>query len=160
MSYFIVTSDCQHHKPGWERVELQIRNWPPDWQAKLAPLGHHLEAKALQLFTIARRYVRSVDRLAQANGNRWQLIFVEATSLLFPIIELFGEARRDKSAASSALGAGIQWLRDPSYLPPAQTINDVKVDARRLNTLLPFMNRTQGPQVNDLFSFAITFYMV
>lgn len=157
MPYFIVTPDCQHHKPGWESVVLQIRNWPPDWQAQLSPLAHHIEAKALQIFTVARRYVRSVDRLAQANNSRWQLIFVEATSLLFPIIELMGEARRDKSVASSALGAGIQWLRDPSYLSPAQTTNDVKIDTRRLATLVPFMNRTHGPQVSDLFFIRLYF---
>jgi hypothetical protein len=151
VSYFAVTPDCQHHKPGWENVVVQIYHWPPDWQARFTSPVHHIEAKALQLFTIARRYVRSADQLAQANGNRWQLIFVEATSLLFPVIELIGEARRDKRVASSALGAGIQWLRDPGYLPPAQTNNDVKVDTRRLDTLLPFMTRAHGPQVSDLF---------
>jgi hypothetical protein len=81
----------------------------------------------------------------------WKLIFVEATSLLFPIVELIGEARRDKGVSSSALGAGIQWLRDPSDLSPAQTTNDVKIDSRRLDTLVPYMSQTQGPQVSELF---------
>jgi hypothetical protein len=69
------------------------------------------------------------------------------------MIELVGEARKDHSqpSSSNALGAGIHWLRDPNWLPPAQTKRDLRNDSRRLNTLLPYMNRTQGPQVSDLY---------
>jgi hypothetical protein len=77
---------------------------------------------------MARRWVRAVYQLARANGEEWKLIFVETTSLLFPMIELVGHARLDDREAKAAyqkkevpvvanLWAGFHWLRDPKWLP-------------------------------------------
>lgn len=149
MTYFKVTQDSKDYEQEWKDVVQQIQNWPQECRDRLLQPSHHIEAKALYVFTIARRHVCAAAQLAQANGGNWKLIFVEASSLLFPMIELVGEAR--KAPSGSPLGAGIQWLRDPNYLPP-QNMKPPKTDQDRLNNLLTFMpERLQGPTVSDLF---------
>lgn len=164
MGYFQVSRACVHYNADWEAVVTQIKQWPPVYQPgrdiaqrldqyKLfqQPPDQGIEAKALYIFTVARRLIRSAWQLAKANGHRWNLIFIETSSLLFPIIELVGEARKADSA-HQVLDAGIQWLRDPAYLPPSQTQNQLKANSDRLTSLEPFMfDHPQGPQVCELF---------
>lgn len=150
MGYFRFTPACKHYNPEWQQVIEQIQSWQPTWRDQLPRLSHPIEAKALHVFTIARRHVRATVQLAKADNGNWKSIFVEASSLLFPMIELVGEARKDSGGL--ALGAGIHWLRDPNYLPLAQDAAGLKIDKNRLNSLQTFMpERPQGPTVSDLF---------
>jgi len=150
MGYFKFTKDCQHYKSDWEAVVRQIKTWLEYKNGTLRP-AHHIEAKALAIFTIARRLVRSACKLAKVNGWNWSAVFIETSSLLFPMIELVGEARK-ADTAHRVLDAGIQWLRAPTYLPPTQTKSDLKINSDRLTTLEPWMeHHPQGPQVCELF---------
>jgi hypothetical protein len=156
MGFFACTSmQCQHHKE-WEEVIRQVQKWS-NWHddelyKQMSGYGdphdieaRHLEAKALYVFTMARRWVRAVYQLARstrdwvksrgnvlADGEEWKLVFVETTSLLFPMIELVAHARLDDREATTAykrnevpvvanLWAGLHWLRDPKWLPRVKT---------------------------------------
>jgi len=91
---------------------------------------------------MARRLVRAANELAGAAGNNWKLVFVETTSLLFPMIELVGHARSDWGQVRTAYGrddvlvaniwSGLHWLRDPEWLPQV-TDNRLKYNRRRFN---------------------------
>jgi hypothetical protein len=162
MGYFKYTGVSSKDYQEWNAVVGQIRAWPEDdkYRGYRQPLpvgiSHHLEAKALYVFTMARRWVRAVYLLARAtrdwvesggnvlpDGEEWKSVFVETTSLLFPMIELVGHARLDDREATTAykrnevpvvanLWAGLHWLRDPKWLP--QVKNDhLKGDGRKLD---------------------------
>lgn len=141
MGYFRCTSiNCAHHQSEWEDVVRQVQG--PDWRREYSgyqhplpqQMSHHLEAKALYVFTMARRLVSSVYRLAKAerekaeragctlvDGAEWKLIFVETTSLLFPMIELVGHARSGIGGSNKSLWAGIYWLHNPKVLRQVPT---------------------------------------
>ena len=135
MGYFsseVANVSCSHYRIEWEEVVKQIRGWPPVLGGRECHLreeiGHHLEAKALYVFTLGRRLVSSAARLADRADGGWHEIFIEATCLLFPMVELVGCARLDTGQvwrhypnqgvpSAACLWAGFQWLRDPGWIP-------------------------------------------
>jgi hypothetical protein len=145
MSYFRFTgSRCACYFSEWEAVVKQIKGWPPDFgyqdkfgNSYLSPLpqqiSHHLEAKALYVLSMTRRLVRAAYGLFDRAGD-WHLIFIEATALLFPLLELAGHARLGISGSNKCLWAGIHWLRDPLLLP--QVSRYCRTDATKVNVLL------------------------
>jgi len=141
MSYFKATgSVCAHYPQEWSRVLNQIQGWNRSCSVS-KDISQSLEAKALYVFTIARRLTRAANWLnEQANG--WKPVFLEATVLLFPMIELIGYSRVDgnevrnvfqgKSDVSAVnLWAGLHWLLDPSWLPTVQK-QDQRADPTKL----------------------------
>ena len=159
MGYFQVSRTCAHYDADWEAVATQIKQWPPVYQPgrdiaqrldqyKLfqQPPDQGIEAKVLYVFTVARRLIRSAYQLAKVNGHRWNLIFIETSSLLFPMIELVGEAR--KVPRTQELGAGIRWLQTPENLPTGQ---DPIQDTTPVNSLANYMNAKGIPRVCDLY---------
>jgi len=160
MGYFDTQAlkDCQHHKTKWEAVVQQIKDWQPTYAGERIdhcflyqnPPAHHLEAKALYIFTVVRRLVCSACKLAKVdNAWNWNAVFIETSSLLFPMIELVGEARREKK--KHELGAGCLWLLDPAYQPTKSECDESK-DTRRLDALKTYMSPSrQGPMVSDLY---------
>lgn len=145
MSFFRSTPIYCSYEAQWKDVVAQIQGWYPDHMDYQSPLprqvAHPLEAKALYVLTIARRLVRSAYRLAeQAKGN-WKVVFVEATSLLFPMVELVGHARLNDSEVQKAYGkddvsaanlwAGLWWLHKPMCLPHVKD-NQLKYETERL----------------------------
>ncbi len=146
MGYFKSTQDCQHYKPEWEAVVHQIASRPEYGPYELGrnPPSHHLEAKALYIFTVARRLICSAWRLCWANNNNWNLIFVETSTLLFPVLELIGEAR--KAPGTHQLGAGIRWLQSVNLLSSADPGSD-----RSLVTSLTRHMGKGAPEVRHLY---------
>lgn len=70
--------------------------------------------------------------------------------ILFPMIELVGHARVGTNGNN--LGAGIEWLLDPSSSPSGMSKTELIRDQRIIRSLEPFMQvHQQGPQVRDLF---------
>jgi hypothetical protein len=124
MSYFRFTGvNCVHYPTEWSAVVTQIQRWPsaPEYYDYKHPLprqiSHHLEAKALYVFTMVRRLVRAAYKLGgrthRTEKANWKLIFVEATSLLFPMIELVGHARLGTGGSNASLCVGVHWLHNP-----------------------------------------------
>ena len=148
MGYFKFTQDCQHYESEWEAVVRQITGRPEykPYQLGKKPPAHHLEAKALYIFTVARRLICSVWRLYCANCCNWNLIFIETSTLLFPMIELIGEAR--KTPGTQELGAGIRWLQCPKNLPAKK---DPIQDKSLVRPLAQYMNGKPAPRVCDLY---------
>ena len=122
MGYFQSSFQCAHYQKEWERVLRQIQGWSIRSSIS-GDISQPLEAKALYVFSIARRLTRAAYGLSQ-QANGWKPIFLEATVLLFPMIELVGyvrvndndtknasgnrQKRRDVSAVN--LWAGLHWL--------------------------------------------------
>jgi hypothetical protein len=163
--------NCLYYQPEWEAVVGQIKDWPSDFGYRDCQrrdyqwplprqISHHLEAKALGILTMARRLVRAAYGLAHC-AEDWHLIFVEATILLFPMIELVGHARLEAGQVKEAYGkdevnvanlwAGARWLLDPEELPQVKD-NCLKHDSDRLDVLLAHMQpeRTRGPEIREL----------
>jgi len=145
MRYFKTTHFTSNHYPAeWNSVLKQIQGWGDSYPIS-KEISQQLEAKALYVFTLARRLTRAAYRLNERNG--WKQVFIEATVLLFPMIELIGYARLDdrqvskhhskrgKPATDIAnvnLWAGLHWLLNPSWLPVVND-NKQKVDATKLD---------------------------
>jgi hypothetical protein len=144
MSYFKSTSlKCIHYPGEWSRVLMQIQGWGSCPVSR--GVSHPLEAKALYVFTMARRLTRAAHWLNQ-RANGWKLVFIEATVLLFPMLELMGYARLDDrqvgkhhpsrkgvsaDVSNVNLWAGLHWLRDPNWLPVVAD-NKQKADTTQL----------------------------
>jgi hypothetical protein len=133
MSYFICTSKtCQKHPKQWDALAKQIHKRDPN-------VSCALEVKALHVFTMARRLIWAARQLAKiirkevdlSGGDEWKPVFVEATSLLFPMIELVGHARLANPGSNASLWGGLHWLRDPAWLPPSNPIS-TQSDPRKL----------------------------
>jgi hypothetical protein len=145
MGYFKFTGVSGDYRDEWNDVVTQVQSWPSKYRTCRYSLpeqmSHHLEAKALYVFTMARRLVCSAYRLSKAEGGNWKLIFVEATSLLFPMIELVGHARLGTGGSSKSLWAGILWLHNPDETPcsPAAPQADTTQVPKLLTT-----DRTHG----------------
>jgi hypothetical protein len=146
MGYFKFTQNCQHYKSEWEAVVQQIASrseYKPHLLGKNPP-SHHLEAKALHIFTVARRLILSAWTLYWKNGNNWSQVFVEASTLLFPMLELVGEAR--KAAGTKPLGVGIRWLQSVNLI----TNTDPDNDYSPITSLRIYMSKGT-PQVRHLY---------
>jgi hypothetical protein len=151
MAHFMYYTSCHIYPKEWQKLFEYVRDeWPSSYAAGLGDLNHQIEVKALSVFTIARRLVRAAYRLAgrtrRTEKGDWKPIFAEATSLLFPMIELVGHARLDDGQARTAYGkqtneevpsvanlwAGLHWLHDSANLP--QVKNDLlKYDTDKLD---------------------------
>jgi hypothetical protein len=156
MMYFTNNINCLHYPTEWDDLVYHIKNrWPQNYAADLGDLEYHIEAKALNVFTIARHLIEKAEGLP-ARGN-WKQVFVEASILLFPMIELIGEARMgDEPDAQSwrRLASGIDWLINPLDIPTRSNglRNNLSVDETRISTLGSFMNSLRsGPKVKEIF---------
>ena len=141
MSYFKPTSfQCTHYPQEWSRVLNQIQGWGSPYPIS-KDVSQSLEAKALYVFTMARRLTRAAYWLNE-RANGWKPIFLEATVLLFPMIELVGHSRVDDHQVRSVynrsnvsavnLWAGLYWLRDTSWLPAVRD-NHQRMDSTKLS---------------------------
>ena len=127
MAYFTYTEDSLHYPGEWQNLLNYIKNeWPSDDAAHLGDLSHHIEVKALFVLTMSRHLIDKAKILATKSGG-WKPVFVEASILLFPMIELIGEARLG-SNQDNRLGGGIDWLIDPFSFPKSRTNNDLKTE--------------------------------
>jgi hypothetical protein len=156
MAYFIHTQVCQHHPNEWQSLLNYIRHeWSPDNAAHLGDLAHHIETKALYVFTMSRHLIEKAESLA-TSGN-WKPVFVEASILLFPVLELVGEARlgnEPRMGSWRRLASGIDWLVDPSAFPTRSsgTRDDLSTDNAVVSTLGNHMSTLpSGPRVRELF---------
>jgi hypothetical protein len=152
MSYFQNTTyRSRYCKDEWVQTVYFIQTeWPPNFRNCLSGLDHHLEAKSLAIFSIAKRSIDAAFNLAKAEDNNWRLVFVEASMVLFPMIELLGHARLGLNGNN--IGAGIEWLLDPSSPPSGMDKNTLKNDHRIVQSLEQYMEvHTIGPEVRDLF---------
>lgn len=138
-------------KNAWEAVVQQIKASQP----KIDRIAHHLEAKALYVFTMSRRLIGTMHTMGTDDLGRWSSIFVESYFPLFPMIELIGKAVSPKASPSpdDRLQAGFIWLNDPYSLP--NPTNDPKADGVRLKALDKHLSQsTDGtpfaPQINEL----------
>ena len=156
MSYFACTPACEHYPKEWKDLLDYIRNvWPEQDSAQLGELAHHIEAKALYVFTMSRSLIDKAESLAKPGC--WKPVFVEASILLFPMLELVGEARLGKEPSTGSwcrLASGIDWLVDPSAFPTRSTGTraDITADDGRIGTLGNYMTTLRiGPQVRELY---------
>jgi hypothetical protein len=135
MSYFKpVAISCTHYPLEWSRVVNQIRGWANRYPIA-QDVSQPLEAKALFVFTVARRLTNAALWLYE-KAERWEPVFLDATVLLFPMLELIGYARVDDVQVARGgrggdistvnIWAGLHWLRDPDWLP---TVKDNKQKA-------------------------------
>jgi hypothetical protein len=154
--YFTYFVKCQHYPNEWEALLNYIKKeWTKSDAAHLGYLAHHIETKALYVFTMARHLIEKAESFP-TNGN-WRPVFVEASILLFPMLELVGEARMGKQADSSPwrrLASGIDWLIDPSDFPARScgTSNSLQKDDGRISTLGKYMQTLpSGPEVKELY---------
>ncbi len=154
MAYFTCPMACAHYVPEWTDLQNYIKtDWPPEQAAHLGDLQHHLEAKALCIISMATRLMIAATQLSKPSG--WKLIFIEATTLLFPMIELIGAARLGKAPVTSdwrSLACGIDWLLDPEFLTTKSRQPFPGEDTTRVSTLGPHMNSLpSGPTVQELY---------
>jgi hypothetical protein len=154
--YFTITPSCQHYPDEWEALLNYIKSaWTSNNAAHLGDLVHQIEAKSLYVFTLSRHLIESAESLP-VNGN-WRPVFVEASILLFPMLELVGEARMGNKTHTSSwrrLASGIDWLIDPLVFPTRSigTSNSFSADVSRINTLGRYMQTLpSGPKVRELY---------
>ena len=155
MAYFTYTQDSQDYPNKWEDLFNHIKNvWPREDSAHLGDLAHHIEAKALYVFTMSRHLIENAERLPPA-GN-WKPVFVEASILLFPMLELVGEARLGNQPGTGSwhrLASGIDWLINPSAFPNRSNKRRyIGTDDDRVSTLGNNMTTLpSGPRVRELY---------
>lgn len=156
MTYFAHTEDSHHYRGKWQNLLDHIRTkWPSDAAADLGDLVHHIEAKALYVFTVSRRLIEEAENLADRRG--WKPVFVEASMLLFPMLELVGEARLGNVPADGSwrrLASGIDWLADPSVSPHRSSgaRRNFSANEDRVDSLGQFMSTLPtGPKVKELY---------
>jgi hypothetical protein len=161
MTYFLhpKADDCSKRRQEWESVVSdQIKG---DWRSRkefvpaLADLDHHLEAKALYVCTMAKRFIAAIWYVG--HNTNWHFSYVQNYSLAFPMIELIGRATCPKSMLSPTpnqrLVVGLYWLNDPLVPPhlPQSIIDDAKLaphDQTRLESLSDLTQST--PTVGNL----------
>jgi hypothetical protein len=156
MAYFTYTENSHHYRDEWQELVNYIRTgWPSDTAAHLGDLAHHIEAKALYVFTMSRHLIEEAENLASRRG--WKSVFVEASMLLFPMLELIGEARLGNASNPGSwrrLASGIDWLIDPLQFPRKSigTRQDFSTDEARVSTLGSHMSTLPtGPKVKELY---------
>jgi hypothetical protein len=73
--YFTFAQSCQHYPNEWEALLKYIKStWTSSNAAHLGDLEHHIEAKALYVFTLSRRLLDIAENLP-TNGN-WKPVFL------------------------------------------------------------------------------------
>jgi len=139
-------------KQRWEAVlSEQIKNWPVPYKQKFDSVNHHLEVKALYVFTMARRLVRATFEIGGNDVENWKSVYVETYILLFPMIELIGKAvyPSQTHGSNGRLAAGLYWLNDPSTLPSfSNNSYEPRQDETRLNSLE--IKCANKPTIRDL----------
>lgn len=151
MAYFAFTEDCQHYPAEWENSFNHIKNdWPEKYKPDLGDLQHHIEVKALYVFSMSTRLIERAQYLSRKPG--WRSVFIESLILLFPMIELVGQARLGNDEGQ-LLGSGIDWLCNPQvFLTPSRTASQMRADASRVTSLGDHMETLrEGPRVQKLF---------
>ena len=151
MAYFIFHENCHHYADEWERLLRYIRTeWKPDFSSRLDDMAHHIEAKALYVFTLSRHLIERSEGMAK-DGN-WHPVFIESTILLFPMLEIVGEARLG-GLGGSPLNSGLEWLRDPLKFPTAGVTEErLKGDDTKLASIGAHMaTLPKGPRMRELF---------
>jgi hypothetical protein len=105
------------HEDAWKKTLHQIKNSPHHGNVhSLSNVTFPIEVKALHIFTLSSRFLRSVDDLVKLQGDKgWHPVFLETSVLLFPVLEIIGNAV--KTEGSDKLVAGIYWLQNPRELP-------------------------------------------
>lgn len=154
MAYFTYPMASDYYAHEWSDLQNYIKtDWPPKQAAHLGDLQHHLEAKALCIISMATRLMRAATQLSKPKG--WKLIFIEATTLLFPMIELIGAARLGNAPNDRdwrPLACGIDWLLDPEFLATKDRQPFPGDDTMRVSTLGTHMNSLPGgPTVQELY---------
>jgi hypothetical protein len=156
MAYFTYTQDSEHYPDEWEALLNHIKDgWSQQVSAHLGDLAHHIEAKALYVFTMSRHLIEKTESLPAA-GN-WKPVFVEASILLYPMLELVGEARLGNEPHTGSwrrLASGIDWLIEPSVFPTksSERRDDFSTDDDRVSTLGNHMETLpSGPRVKELY---------
>ena len=142
---------CAHYQNEWQSLLRYIQTkWRPDLSSRLGALGHQIEVKALYVFTLSRHLIERSESMAE--GGKWKPVFIEAMMLLFPMLEIVGEARLG-GQVGHRFSAGVDWLRDPlSFRTPGITPDQLKADNTRLATLgIHMATMSQGPRVRELF---------
>lgn len=142
MAYFKYTGPFNSFKyeSEWKKTLQQIGNSPIHLRfPSIQNVAHPIEVKALHIFTFACRFLNMVDVLVQSQGEKgWHTVFVETSVLLFPIIEIVGNAIRAEKA--DKLASGLYWLHDPYKLPgnlKARDITKNDVQLRSIHKHLP-----------------------
>ena len=125
MSYFQSTTLKCNHYTEWDEVLDQIRGWGNSYSVS-KEISQPLEAKALYMFTVARRLMRTAHSLVKPPDN-WKPVFIEGTILLFPMLELVGHARLDATNVRGQYGkndvstvdlwAGLHWIDNVDCVP-------------------------------------------
>lgn len=143
----------------WTEVLDQIQNWSIQYRKKLSDISHPLEAKALYMFTMSRRLVRSVHKIGGDEINNWPSVYVETYVLLFPMLELIGKAVHSSKSQSyeERLAAGLYWLNEPDrlpdrvYDPPKSKSNNTPQNDSELLDNLPHIDANiNKPSISDL----------
>jgi hypothetical protein len=154
--YFSSIQDTKYFINEWNALYDYIKHsWKSDQAANLGGLSHHLEVKALYVFTISRHLLTEVEKLPQ-NGN-WKPIFIEASILLFPMLELVGEARMGGGIHDGSwrrLASGVDWLIDPNITTTRSngTRTSFSNDEFNINSLGNYMTtQSNGPKVRELY---------
>lgn len=151
VAYFSLHEKCHHYPDDWERLLRYIRTgWQPDLAARLPDLSHHIEAKALYVLTLSRHLIARSE--AMAIGGNWKPVFIEAMMLLFPMLEIVGEARLGDSG-DNPISGGLDWLGNPLQFPtPGVTHKHLKADNTRLAGIGKHMTTLpNGPRVREFF---------
>ena len=150
MAYFHFSNNCKHYPNEWDELLNYIKNeLPKNYAVRLQDLEFHVEAKALYVMTLARHLIERAEELPR-NGN-WKPVFIEASILLFPMIELVGQARLGGNIGSS-FGSGLDWLAFPNCYPRGRTTEDLKSDEDRIENIGGFMSTLPGgPRFRELF---------
>jgi len=139
---FIYHAESSSNQQEWELLFQRVRGW-----ASLIDIRHPIEAKALAIVSIARRMTCSAWRLGNEIG--WKKVFVETSSILFPMLELVGFARLGEGSSDQCLVAGSEWLLDTEIFP--QVSLNPRGDDRELISLVPFMkDHSSGPRISNL----------
>lgn len=126
MSYFASSNFiCSYYPHEWDEVVSQIKSWKRPYPITNR-ISQHLEAKTLYVFTMTRRLILASSKLRDPKKG-WKPRFLEASILLFPMLELVGYSRLDKGqilkyfgkrgSSNANLWAGLHWLRDPKWVP-------------------------------------------
>ncbi len=168
MAYFLHPKDDSDPKrrQEWERVVSdQIKgDWVSQGEFRLTELDHHLEAKALYICTMIRRFISFMHERSGDDSEKWKRVYIENYALLFPTVELLGKAVFEKPSGGKStnvyLIAGFHLLNSPATLPSlhpelltADSIKEINLQIQRENIPLESLKGVQTfPRINHLVS--------